>query len=489
MDVPAYAGSRGSAWNAGPGPGSAERPSDTGLIGLGLLMQLSGSLLLALYAANAFAAALAAWSSHGAGAGWLFWAHVGAAVRAVFLRRAGTALVYGAPAGWRRPALQYVAVGALESLWSVVVVRHLPGVSAVAGANAGFVVLGVLATSLAWPAVVAFAVTRPRYRTAPAGRGADGRDAAAVLMTVFGALGLVGAATLMFVAGYAVVAEGWRAAPAGAVVVLAVLCARSWRHVRAGYVGLTHGAYGDAFADWAERYASFGVASSLLVGAGLFAVLGPAGGSGLAPPMMLGFGIAAGYALLAWPLIVRRFLRDRRMDVAVGDGGESSAAHPADGGLAALGWLLVALGVPSLVEQLTALLFDGGQPGALAVTPVFPQAEPAAAGGIVAYLELAASAVQVWAGASLVTASPRRRSAVIWYAVGHLGVAAYLVVRALGSQPLRDVVANASPSTWVAVAAPVLISLVLPLTTLWLAVLRRDDFAAARVVRGAVPPA
>jgi hypothetical protein len=383
-----------------PGP---RMPADRGLASLGLVMELGGSMFLGVMVMVGLLPLLA-----GAGTGTFLFLLLGAAgaARSGFHRAAGRALIYGSPGGMVRPIHIYIGVSVVQTVLTLLIINKNGGVP-------GQLNLLLLVLLLAWPLTLLVMLSRPPLRDLaredalphPEDMGFEG---SAVIMLVLGLIGSLLALLGLYV---------FLKLPGGAIppfssllllVVLAVLLGRSVLHAIAGARGARVIA-GDA-SDSIVRYLSFGVLSSAIVGGALFLLVIA---TGVAHPVTFLFLALTIHLLLCWPLILRRFSRERELHQYV------ASEHPRapDAGLTALGWLILALGVHQLA---------GAAIGALAGQPDM-SAGPALGGlGGESAAELADSVrspwwavcvamTQVWAGLELVHMTDRYRLAASIY--------------------------------------------------------------------------
>jgi hypothetical protein len=445
---------------------SARVPPDRGLTGLGLVLQLGGTVGAALALGGGFAAfttAIAARSRWPGGAGgsaiWLLLLAVITVARAWAQRAAGTSLLYGEGpplAGVRRYALMAIAHTALGLTWAVAT-QGLGPRAAVALALA----------LLAWPAVMLAIATAPWHRAHRAGlpptpdRGFEG---AAILMVTLGALG---AMSMVFVllALLGRPTATWVGAPMAFLVLSAIaLLVRSLLHMAAGVRGLAEVHLDRAVAS-VSTYASAGVTTAIAVGA-LLLLLAAVGGVG-----RQGVPVAttAVLLLLAWPLLIRRFFAERQFADLVAHGGEPGAhARAPDHGLTTLGYFVLALAVAGVSLLLLRLVvLPGGVPwaavglGAPAMTPP---------GGLSPWWGLLPLVFMLGTAIELVRQGAAMLILALGWAVAALALALVDIRLVLQAAPRGGVMAHA------VVVLPTLTTLVLPLVCAVLVVRR----AAAR---------
>jgi hypothetical protein len=203
-----------------------------------------------------------------------------------------------------------------------------------------------------------------------------------------------------------------------AVAALGLLLLRSCLQVQAGLGGLRETSL-DRSVELASRYAEFGVVSSLWFGAVLLL-------AAIANGMNVwGMALVSGlcWLMMMWPLIVRRFFRDRQFaDLIAGDRAQLHRRAP-DAGLSGLGWLLVGhatLTASFLVPQLVAGPGLAGDARWLAwLAGGIGEGSPWASAGAIA--------LEAWAGAALLRRGAHHR----WIAAGYGAVGTVLTCAAM----------------------------------------------------------
>ncbi len=450
---------------------SAQVPQDQGLSSLGLLMQLGGSLFAACAALATFIVLFGIRGGDGTLTSLLL---LGLCfTRSLFHRAAGTELLYGRRthtgeietanplAGLRR----YIAIAGAQTLAVALVLfarLHL-SVALTAGIAGGI---------LLWPLMLTVLFMLPRFR-----RFVDhiplsedkGFESASILMTVFGACGVVFTGSILMLV-FQLPGRSLAQGP-GVLLVLALmmLVIRGVIHVQGGLSGLRMTSL-DRSVELANRYANFGVISTFCAGGALLMLF-----------MTVRFDLAglvlvaaACWMLMAWPLIVRRFFSDRQFaDLLAGDHANLHRRAP-DAGLNGLGWLLVctaALKATFLVPQLLAC--GSSQKlveliGALSLR-----------GDHSVWWQVGIAMLQGWAGYELVRMGPHHRIIGSVYAVVAGALALWLVwplVEAL--HQAHDVFANRDLVSGILMVGPMAVQLVLPVATLVL--LHRNIAPTAR---------
>lgn len=430
-------------------------PADLGITGLGLVMALGGAVFAAatlLLGVPMIVDYMERGGAYGAKlpvvelVGMMAVVALGE-IRAANHALAGAEMLYGAPDKALRALHRYAWWSLAHAVVTALVVwRHgvaIPVAIAVAGAL------------WLWPQLVlTLATGRLRqlaadHRYAPPVPEDRGFESLAVLMTALGAAGFT---TALALAGGLLGDDTDALRRQGAAVLLfalvGVMLVRSVLHVIAGRAAL-HESPERALAA-VQRYAQFGVISSVIAGGVLMVML--VGYSGLFVAI-IGAPCVAG-ALLAWPMAVRRFATTRHMDeIAAGPQVEPNR-RPPDLGMTAIGWLLLGLGTIGLGAGAIAQIAGAGvrMPivGLLRL-PIWDDGKP--------WLTLIAAGLQLWIALELITMSARRRL---------VGIGAGLAAAALGlylARPLLDVDAVAFDPYAVLRIALLICAVVLPAMT------------------------
>ncbi|MEM9489635.1 MAG: hypothetical protein AAGC55_10850, partial [Myxococcota bacterium] len=312
---PYTAGSAGRAAASAPSssqvPGAADlplkspyMPADRGLTGLGILMSLGGSVLLALWIPAAVIALVLSLASPG---NLLLSAFLGlTAVRAHLLGRAGRGLLYGHHKGALAPLRKYIRLAWVHTGLTAVFMLW-------AADGAVVLALALTAACAVWPSIMHLLVMRaPIARTREAlgidsdqhspddmDLGSDpwrpryqlplpvdnGYESLAVLTLV---MGLFGLAALLAMIGLSVSALSqslsdtfYSANPFGSgpfIVFVLLMAVRSVVHLRAGIAGL-RGASTPEFERHAMSYANLGGYTALFAAGVLFFMLFRLGGT------------------------------------------------------------------------------------------------------------------------------------------------------------------------------------------------------------------
>jgi len=330
-------------------------PADRGLSGLGLIMQLCGSLFAAMSAMFGVFMLIQLGHLGGRAGGsmlmyMLLLAGTGIA-RSLMHRQAGADLLYGTSpfaSVKRYLIMSLVNTGA----WILILKGE-------ASLPFSFL-LPFISMLLAWPIALTVALNLPAYQgmrdRVPAGED-KGFEGASLLMLMFGLIGVIGTSVALYAL--------WSAAPHSGgwfmllMVSLLVLLVRSFLHVNAGLLGLRETRL-DQVVQSANRYADFGVIAAFVTGGCLLISV-----MMLAADITAMVGIACiTWMLLAWPMTVRRFFSERQFaDILATNGDATKSEHrrAPDLGLTTLGWFLFGTALVSLAYTLPAQVFLGAE--------------------------------------------------------------------------------------------------------------------------------
>ncbi|HTJ41311.1 MAG TPA: hypothetical protein VL463_04420 [Kofleriaceae bacterium] len=335
---------------------------------------------------------------------WLLLVSGTGVARSLIHRSAGAELIYGQQpyAGIKK---YFVASLVNTGAWLAFLggKGHMPG----------FVLVPVLMLLISWPLVLLVMTSTPGFREmadkVPAGED-KGFEGAALLMLMFGLLGFI--ATSIYL--YAL----WTGTPGEAhssgmfmmiVIALVVLIIRSGIHVGSALTGLRETRLDQVVAA-VNRYCDFGVVASFI-----------AGGCLLLSVMMLKADVMAlvgisciVWALLAWPLTLRRFFGERQFAdlMAQAEGGAPHHRAP-DLGLTTLGWFLFAQAVVALSYGLPSVLMMPGHGDSMAsggpMLEMLSILNPSV--GHSPWWSIGLGALQLWAGFELIRMSELHRIA------------------------------------------------------------------------------
>jgi hypothetical protein len=262
------------------------------------------------------------------------------------------------------------------------------------------VLLGAAVFLMAWPVAV-FAVTRMRRFQALGPRPPlaedNGFEGLAVLMSILGFAGLV-CSVMVVVLGFSLRDEDRGAANVFLLCGVA-LVVRSIIHLSVG-ARAVRGTAPNAAGDFL-RYGDVGVA----IGAGVGGVFTLWQFMDSLDFFAMALGIAVTLGLIAWPLIVRRFVTWRHLaDVAT----DTVRRRSPDAGITALGWILLAGAALSIGSYLAALLWESGLRSRSAEMVRVVAGMPHL-GASTGWWELPLALAQLWAALELLAVTPRRR--------------------------------------------------------------------------------
>ncbi len=448
----------------------ARLPADRGLSSLGLLMQLAGSLSLAYMAVIALMPMFAG-SGGGGDLFFLFICGASGAVRGAYHRKAGSALLYGSNTGSntnpKKSIMTYVYVSLVETIiWLFVMAKgfQLP-------LGAIIPLAGIL---LAWPFILAMVVHHPRYQYV-LGRHQlplsedQGFEGTSVYMLVFGTIGALfsGLLTVLLVISGGNSPEIFLVA-----AVFGMLTIRSLLQVKAGANGLRN-TNADNATDNAATYYSFGIGASVITASAVLVLMMM---SGLSPIGLMAVVLVL-CVLLVWPLSLRRFYTERVFSTMLAGKDAPRHRRAPDGGLTALGWLLIAAGSLTLASSLPILIAG---PGMRTVNILFGGLISTAHEGS-AWWRIGLAGLELWAGLELIAMSDRYRIAGTIF-----GVMASLVSFYQNGPQLKAAmhdlhsVIGSGPMTSLSSYAFIAITLVIPILTI---VLVNRSFVATATAR------
>lgn len=386
-------------------------PADRGLSGLGLIMQLFGSVFGAITTAVGVIGIVEASNtgpyerSDSSVLMWLLLLTGSGVTRSLIHRAAGAELLYGQTpfAGIKK---YFVASLVNTGAWLAFLggKGHMPG----------FVLVPLLMLLIAWPLALLVITGMPGYREmatkVPVGED-KGFEGASLLMLMFGLLGTIGTGLYLYAL--------WTGSPSEAhsngtfmmiVIALIVLVIRSVIHVSGALTGLRETRL-DQVAAAVNRYCDFGVVAAFV-----------AGGAMLLGVMMLAANVAAlvgisciVWALLAWPMTLRRFFGERQFaDLMAGAEGGGTTHHRApDLGLSTLGWFLFAQALIGLAYGLPSTLMmpsgGGEMMGDNPMMGMLSMINPTI--GHSPWWGIGLGALQLWAGIELIRMSELHRIA------------------------------------------------------------------------------
>lgn len=380
-------------------------PADRGLSGLGLIMQLGGSLMLA-FGALIVLMPLMMPASPGMPRMTIFLIGVLSGIRSLLQRSAGAGLLYGSAKGHLYALKRYIIVGLVQS---IVIFLLLKKMSMPTDASISLLVL-----LCAWPLALGGMMMLPQFKTITHDLPHPedmGFESAAVLMAIMGVAGSL----VMALVVYAMVgSSAMRAEVPGIMLILVsgMLLVRSVMHAKAGLQGVS-GASTDKATQSANLYVQFGITSAIITGAVfLLQMLMQSQRMGieiLIPVVLLS------YVLIIWPTVLRSFFTERNFSLILDD--EKTTRRAPDTGLTAVGWLLFTFGALAFANGIGGLFVeDTGQ--AMQVTPLLAELSQLSGSSSQSPLwGLALGSFELFAGFSLITMLKNYKQIVTAYGV------------------------------------------------------------------------
>jgi hypothetical protein len=457
----------------GYAPPVVHKSSDSGLSGLGLIMQLVGNIMTAVvgcYGMITVIALLEAGGRGGAPGGMMLFIFAGigtSLARSVVHAAAGRSLLYELGAGTPMSSLnRYLIVSAVQTgvIALFMLMNDVPG---------KFLLAVVLMLS-AWPVALAL-VAKPKIiehgNVVPMADD-KGFEGASILMLIFGCIGLgIGAIMLM----------GWLDWPGemksslmgvGMLAAFTLLTVRSVMHLRAGLRGSSATLMAET-AEAAAKYASFGIIASVITGGvffiGMISSIGGRGGGAMMMLMMF-MVVMMTWVLLVWPLIVKRFFGDRQFATMVDERAPSQQAS-SDRGLPALGWLLLAFGAWALASGFSTLLMgnmndeDGGMRMGRGDNPLSQMMGMMGnVGGKSPWFGIVTAVLQIWAGVEMIKLSPRFKIAGMVFGGAASAIALYVYLPLIGDLMSGGLAMISNPLAGMMFAS-VMMALVVPVAT------------------------
>lgn len=320
-------------------------PADGGLSGLGLVMALAGTLFVALMSGVAIYMVLVVLRNdlHGISASFLlaFVAIIASIVRSSMHRAAGRRLLSDGLSPPRAAFRRYWMWSAIQCATALIALGSQHG--------NGSAMACLLILLAAWPVALAIILARPRFSRLLDGNlpvtDDKGFEGAAILMLVFGAVGLLVAVKAIFLSLGFSFANSFVTFMMNAVIAVSVI--RSSLHVRAGLRGVRGGRH-DHTAAAANTYGEFGVNAAFVIGIAIVIVVLLEGDITIVDFVVMAS--IATWSLAAWPTIVTRFFTERLFADAFARSsrGVETYRRAADRGLTTLGWLLFGYAVFNL---------------------------------------------------------------------------------------------------------------------------------------------
>jgi hypothetical protein len=321
-----------------------------------------------------------------------------------------------------------------------------------------------------WPAALTVMIGMPRFSRFASGvplAEDKGFEGLAILMSIMGATGAIqwGAMFVVLLLSLPDIIELGDIYGYLFLAAVTALFVRSYVHVTAGLAGVRETDFARSVR-LGNRYAIVGFAGSLIVtGILVFVAIFES-----LDFVFLALVACIGWLLLAWPLIVRRFVGERQLAALADDDVHHRAP---DAGLTGLGWLLVANAMMTLSVLLPELVAG---PGALGSAAGFAHllakvvlVDPSS----IAW-NLGIVAVELWAGIELVRMTSRFRIAGTVFA---LVAGAWTVLHSSPQMWSFEAMRHLAPDE-ILDYVPLATNLVLPIATLLL--VRRPTVAAAQ---------
>ncbi len=335
---------------------SGRASADRGLSGLGLIMQLGGTIFAAFTAMMVFYGLIMMGrmgGGGGSGKAFLYLLLIGGSglARSVIHRSAGADLCFATMSPFAGIRRYFAIAGANTACWFFIMASE--------GAP-GWTWMVLVIALMAWPTALLVMTKLPGFAEMDAQRipvGSDkGFEGASLLMLALGLIG-VSLATVMLYFSFKMVTM--RGAPGSMVLVLVasvVLFIRGVMHVAAGVRGARE-TYVDRVVEATNRYANFGVIAAFVTGGAILLLA-----MTMAPdPTVLVLVSCMTWMLLAWPLAIRRFFAERQFADMMAGADASAHVRAPDMGLSSLGWLLFAMALLGLSCNLPALLLGHGE--------------------------------------------------------------------------------------------------------------------------------
>jgi hypothetical protein len=433
-------------------------------------MQLVGGVMTAIVAGYGFIFMISVGLSGGRGDGagsmmlWVLLILGSSLARSAAHKRAGDRLLHDGSGTPAQALGRYLLFAAIQT--GVVAMAML-----VEGAPSELLVTLILVLA-AWP-VALLIIAKPMIEefggAVPMGDD-KGFEGAAILLLIFGSIGLCIGAVMLF---------GWLEWPSemksqllgvGMLAAYVMLIIRSVLHLRAGIRGVS-ATHMNQTADAVAKYAQFGVVASVVVAAVLFLAFVTSMGDrapGAAMFLMMVMVAMVAWVLLVWPLAVRRFFGERQFSLML-DARESNRQLSPDRGLPTLGWLLLAFGVFALASGLGNVISGemGGDDGMSRGDNPFAGmlGMLGNVGEKSAWFGIGVAAVQVWAGVELVRMTPRYKIAGIAYGAAASAVAAYMYLPMLSDLMGGGMAMVQNPMVAMSLAS-VAMAFVMPISTL-----------------------
>lgn len=456
--------------------GDGRLPADLGLSGLGLVMQLAGTVFSGIAGVMGVMmvimmvqlSSLRGGGPNGGEVMFMLAAVAASFARSAMHRAAGTRLIFDGPGTPLSGIRKYLVAAAIQTVL-------ICGYLASKGAPSEMTTMLLLVLG-AWPLTLFIIFSLPKYKQADQGLPLSedkGFEGAGILMLLLGLTGL-GFGLVMLYSFLQMPGQLLSTLPGMIMLLITImLVIRSGLHVRAGWNGVNE-ANMDRCVEDAAKYANFAVITAFVTAGGFLLILMSAGG-GMAGAGMQVFLMISMFLvlLLAWPLIIRKFFAERQFaDMMVHSDGMPRFQRAPDLGHTTLGWFLVALGVYQLAVSLSmaAILpdtrgFTGrGDP----TDPFSMMFSMMQSGGMHSpWWTVGAAGLQLWAGLELIRMTDNHRIVASIYGVVATAVAVYVNLPSLDTikkQGMASILGGGGiPGMGFATIA---ISLIIPIGTL-----------------------
>jgi hypothetical protein len=413
--------------------GNTRLPADLGISGLGLIMQLAGTVFTGLSGVMGLMILITmvrAGGMRGGGPGGsiIFWLLAMAAtgvMRSVAHRNAGTRLLYDGPGTPLSGIKRYLTMASIQTgVWL--------GFFASEAHAPGSMLLALLIMLGAWPATLAilfFATDKFKQLDHGIPVSEDkGFEGGSIIMLILGLTGL-GYALVMLYGVMQMPSQALSQLPGIIMILIAImLVIRSVLHVIAGWRGVSE-LHMDRAVEAVSRYANFGVMTAFVAAGGMLLMIMSVGGGGAFDVTIIMYIALFLMLLLAWPLIVRKFFSERQFADILSGATETSHRRAPDLGLTSLGWLLLAFGVMAMSMSLpsAALMPEGGLGGGMRGNPLGMMFGMLQSGGLRSpWWPVGAAALQIWAGIELIRMTDSHKLVASIYGVVGTAVAIYI---------------------------------------------------------------
>jgi len=456
--------------------GNGRQPADLGLSGLGLVMQLGGTVFAGISGVMGLMLIIimVRVSSAGFGGGpsggdtmWLLLMSGSAMARSTMHRAAGTRLLYDGPGTPLSGIRRYLVMASIQTgIWLAFFgSKHMPSE----------LMISLLVIFGAWPLTLLIIFSMKEFKQADQGLPLSedkGFEGAGILMLLLGLTGL-GFGLVMLYSFLQIPGPFMSSLPGILMMLITImLVVRSGLHVRAGWNGVNE-VHMDRAVEDAAKYANFAVITAFCSAGAFLLIIMSAGAGAMDVTVILMLTLML-VLLLAWPLLIRKFFAERQFaDMLHGDGTTSFRRSP-DLGHTTLGWFLLAFGVYQLSMSLpaAAILPDemahgmgrGGMDNPMSM--LFMMMQNASTHSM--WWPVGAAALQIWAGIELIRMTDNHRMVASIYGVIATAVAVYVnlpSLDALKNQGLGSLLGGGGGMPGMGFAS-IAIALIIPIGTL-----------------------